>query len=107
MSVDEVPSDQHPATPSLGQVPTQGGSTPSVSLAQAMSSASPSILTQTLSSPTYATLTPVQVTPPAQAPGQGQAPFQISGLGTDEDFTTVHKRNRNRFAKKSTPYPPQ
>jgi hypothetical protein len=55
-----------------------------------------------------ATSSLVTVTPPAATfPAQIQTPFEIANLGASDDFTVVQKRNQNRFAKKSTPYPTQ
>ncbi len=57
-------------------------------------------------SPTYATLTPVQVTPPGVATGSFLPPTTLAGTETVND-DSLSKRNRHRFAQKSTPYPTQ
>jgi len=68
--------------------------------------ASPPALSPTAStSPTYATLTNVQLTPPAPHV-QSQMSAEVGdGTASDSDFTVVSKRNRSRFSKKSAPYP--
>jgi len=57
-------------------------------------------------SPTYATLTPVQITPPGLASGSFLPPL----AGTGSEFAnddSISKRNRQRFTQKSAPYPTQ
>jgi hypothetical protein len=60
----------------------------------------------TTSSPTYATLTPVPVSPPDPLSGSFLASIPSSGLeSTAGDDANLVQRNRHRFAQKSTPYP--
>jgi hypothetical protein len=63
------------------------------------------VLTNT--SPTYATLTTVQFSPPNPLSGSFLSTLPSSGLeaATGDDPGLV-QRNRHRFASKSTPYPP-
>jgi hypothetical protein len=57
------------------------------------------------SSPTYAMLNPAQFTPPPILSSSLLVPAPAPLPEVDGDFTVVNKRNRNRFARKSTPYP--
>jgi hypothetical protein len=61
------------------------------------------------SSPTYATLTPVHVSPTDPLSGSFLATIPSSGQEptNGDDSNSLHKRNRQRFAHKSAPYPPQ
>jgi hypothetical protein len=63
----------------------------------------------TSSSPTYATLTPVQVSPTDPLSGSFLATLPSAGLESvgSDDPNTLQKRNRQRFAQKSAPYPSQ
>ncbi len=61
----------------------------------------------TSSSPTYATLTPVQVSPTGPLSGSFLASIPNSGHESTSNDDPLSKRNRQRFAQKSTPYPPQ
>jgi hypothetical protein len=57
-------------------------------------------------SPTYATLVPVQISPTNALSGSFLSSVPSSGLEQEvgDDLTLV-QRNRHRFAQKSTPYP--
>jgi hypothetical protein len=57
-------------------------------------------------SPTYATLMPVQISPTNQASGSFLPPVTSVGNEPSND-DSLSKRNRHRFAQKSTPYPVQ
>jgi hypothetical protein len=61
-----------------------------------------------VSSPTYATLTPLQVSPPQFQTPSGSFLATIPTSGTEpapgDDFSLV-QRHRHRFAQKSAPYP--
>jgi hypothetical protein len=63
--------------------------------------------TQTTSSPTYAFLTPVQISPTDPLSGSFLTSAQSSGFEVTSNDDSLHKRNRQQFAQKSTPYPPQ
>jgi hypothetical protein len=136
MSIDPAPEVQvHPLAPAQGPpVPTAAAQPPSGSIvspvvntppntlfgstaptsspvvvAVATTASSQPTLTPTTpsSSPTFATLTNVVLTPP-QLSSQAVAPVAINtgaSTASDGDFTVVSKRNRNRFSKKSVPYP--
>jgi hypothetical protein len=58
------------------------------------------------SSPTYAMLVPVQISPTSQATGSF-LPAVTNGGNEPSNDDSVSKRNRHRFAQKSTPYPAQ
>ncbi len=91
-----------PPVPSIPAVPGLVGT----NVATAVPSTSPPGLVRSLSNPTYATLTPVQLTPPANLSNQLLLAIQgTESAPSASDETTLPKRNRNRFAKKSTPYP--
>jgi hypothetical protein len=69
-------------------------------------SSTPTSTAPATTSPTYAILTPVQVSPTDHLPGSFLTSIPSSGLetSTGDDFTLV-QRNRHRFAHKSAPYP--
>jgi hypothetical protein len=56
-------------------------------------------------SPTYATLTPVPISPPNLSTGSFLNTAPSSGQGTPGDDFSLVQRQRHRFAQKSTPYP--
>ncbi len=70
-------------------------------------SSTPAHYQQTSSSPTYAILTPVQVSPPGPASGSFLNSVPSSGLESGTSDDPLSKRNRHQFAQKSTPYPAQ
>jgi len=66
----------------------------------------PGLPTHRSDSPTYATLTTVQFSPPSLATGSF-LPAAVVGGGETAPDDSLSKRNRHRFAQKSTPYPTQ
>jgi hypothetical protein len=72
-------------------------------LASASSLPAPGLVAS--SSPTFATLSNVQLTPPQGIPPQSNQQAEVGdGTASDGEFVVVSKRNRGRFAKKSAPY---
>ncbi len=107
-SPSAVTSTPAPSTPTTtSTLATSGGVSATVVSSQV--GASPPVHSQASTSPTYAVLTPVQFTPPPLLHGPGLLPTPTGAAdgGANGEFITVHKWNRNRFAKKSAPYPQQ
>jgi hypothetical protein len=98
------------STPIPTQTTTQNGlPTPFQSHSTSPLSFTPAQFQTGTSSPTYAALVPVQVSPTDPLSGSflHSAPSSGTGLGTTTgDDHGLVQRNRHRFAQKSAPYPP-
>jgi len=102
------PSTLSPTTSGLGTAhfsPTPSASIPAT--VPSVSTFAPPLTTSASSpGPTFATLTNVVITPPlVSSPAPLPTATVNDSTASDGGFIVVHKRNRNRFAKKSVPYP--